>query len=73
MLKRWTAFSRFTDDGGICLTNNAADPHDAGGRLRRLRPRDVRLWHYAVAASHRPPGVRRARPTGGGGRAAQKA
>ncbi len=25
MLKRWTAFSRFTDDGRICLTNNAAE------------------------------------------------
>jgi transposase len=25
MLKRWTAFSRFLDDGRICLTNNAAE------------------------------------------------
>ncbi len=25
MLKRWTAFSRFTGDGRICLTNNAAE------------------------------------------------
>ena len=25
MLKRWTAFSRFTSDGRICLTNNAAE------------------------------------------------
>ena len=25
MLKRWTAFSRFVDDGRICLTNNAAE------------------------------------------------
>jgi hypothetical protein len=24
MLKRWTAFTRFLDDGRICLTNNAA-------------------------------------------------
>jgi len=30
MLKRWTAFSRFLDDGRICLTNNAAE--------RALRP-----------------------------------
>jgi transposase len=25
MLKRWTAFSRFVDDGRICMTNNAAE------------------------------------------------
>jgi transposase len=25
MLKRWTAFSRFLDDGRVCLTNNAAE------------------------------------------------
>ena len=25
MLKRWTAFARFLDDGRICLTNNAAE------------------------------------------------
>ncbi len=25
MLKRWPAFSRFLDDGRICLTNNAAE------------------------------------------------
>ena len=25
MLKRWTAFTRFLDDGPICLTNNAAE------------------------------------------------
>ena len=25
MLKRWASFSRFLDDGRICLTNNAAD------------------------------------------------
>ena len=25
MLKRWTAFNRFTGDGRICLTNNAAE------------------------------------------------
>jgi transposase len=25
MLKRWTAFTRFLDDGRICLTNNAAE------------------------------------------------
>jgi transposase len=25
MLKRWDAFTRFLDDGRICLTNNAAE------------------------------------------------
>jgi len=25
MLKRWAAFSRFLDDGRICLSNNAAE------------------------------------------------
>ena len=25
MLKRWPAFTRFLDDGCICLSNNAAD------------------------------------------------
>ncbi len=25
MLKRWTAFTRFLEDGRICLTNNAAE------------------------------------------------
>ena len=25
MLKRWTVFTRFLDDGRICLTNNAAE------------------------------------------------
>jgi transposase len=25
MLKRWTAFKRFLDDGRICLSNNAAE------------------------------------------------
>jgi hypothetical protein len=25
MLKRWSAFTRFLDDGRICLSNNAAE------------------------------------------------
>ena len=25
MLKRWTVFTRFLDDGRICLSNNAAE------------------------------------------------
>ena len=31
-LKRWTAFTRFLDDGRICLSNNAAE---RGIALRR--------------------------------------
>jgi transposase len=27
MLKRWPAFTRFLDDGRICLSNNAAKRH----------------------------------------------
>lgn len=25
MLKRWTSFTRFLDDGRVCLSNNAAE------------------------------------------------
>jgi hypothetical protein len=25
MLKRWDGFTRFLDDGRVCLTNNAAE------------------------------------------------
>ena len=46
MLKRWAAFTRFLDDGRICLTNNAAERALRGialGRkalaVRRLRSR----------------------------------
>jgi hypothetical protein len=39
MLKRWAAFTRFLDDGRICLTNNAAERALRGialGRRARL-------------------------------------
>jgi transposase len=35
MLKRWAAFSRFLDDGRICLTNNAAERALRGVALGR--------------------------------------
>jgi transposase len=35
MLKRWTAFTRFLDDGRICLTNNAAERALRGVALGR--------------------------------------
>ena len=35
MLKRWTAFSRFLDDGRICLSNNAAERAVRGIALGR--------------------------------------
>jgi hypothetical protein len=35
MLTRWLAFTRFFDDGRICLTNNAAEPALWGLALRR--------------------------------------
>jgi transposase len=41
MLKRWTAFTRFLDDGRICLTNNAAERALRGIALGR------RSWLFA--------------------------
>jgi len=35
MLKRWTAFTRFLDDGRICLSNNAAERAVRGIALGR--------------------------------------
>jgi len=35
MLKRWAAFTRFLDDGRICLSNNAAERALRGIALRR--------------------------------------
>ena len=45
MLKRWPAFTRFLDDGRICLSNNAAEralrhcPRQKVVVIRRLRSR----------------------------------
>jgi transposase len=41
MLKRWAAFSRFLDDGRICLTNNAAERALRGVALGR------KAWMFA--------------------------
>ena len=41
MLKRWAAFTRFLDDGRICLTNNAAERELRGVALGR------RAWLFA--------------------------
>ena len=41
MLKRWSAFTRFLDDGRICLTNNAAERALRGIALGR------RAWLFA--------------------------
>jgi hypothetical protein len=35
MLKRWNRFTRFIDDGSICLTNNAAERALRGFALGR--------------------------------------
>jgi hypothetical protein len=35
MLKRWSAFTRFLDDGRICLTNNCAERNLRGVALGR--------------------------------------
>jgi transposase len=41
MLKRWTSFTRFLDDGRICLTNNAAERALRGIALGR------KAWLFA--------------------------
>ena len=51
MLKRWNAFTRFLDDGWICITNNAAERALRGIALGR------KSWLFARA---RPRGGQRA-------------
>src|SRR3979409_941132 len=41
MLKRWTAFTRFLDDGRICISNNAAERALRGIALGR------KAWLFA--------------------------
>ena len=41
MLKRWSAFTRFLDDGRICLSNNAAERGVRGIALGR------KAWLFA--------------------------
>ena len=77
MLKRWPAFTRFLDDGRVCLSNNAAERglrgialgrkswlfagSDRGGHARR---RHVQPDRHGQDERHRPAGLarRRARP-----------
>jgi len=40
MLRRWDAFTRFLDDGRICLTNNAAE------RALRCVPLGRKAWLF---------------------------
>jgi hypothetical protein len=64
-LKRWSAFTRFLDDCGICLSNNAAERARAASpwvESRRPRRDDVqmivtclcRARHKAVYAEEEP-------------------
>jgi transposase len=47
MLKRWAAFTRFLDDGRICLTNNAAERALRGIAMRRsLYPSSSSVWKH---------------------------
>jgi hypothetical protein len=41
MLRRWPSFTRFLDDGRICLTNNAAERSLRGVAVRR------KAWLFA--------------------------
>jgi len=43
MLKRWSAFARFLDDGRICLTNNCAERELWGVPLGR------KSWRFAAS------------------------
>src|SRR5204863_5664558 len=52
MLKRWPSFTRFLDDGRICLTNNAAERALRGIALGR------RAWLFAGFRSGRGTGRR---------------
>ncbi len=46
LLNRWAAFTRFLDDGRVCLTNNAAERalRGCGGRKKKLDLRRFRRW-----------------------------
>jgi transposase len=47
LLKRWTAFTRFLDDGRICLSNNAAERALRGIAMRRsLYPPSLSIWEH---------------------------
>src|SRR6202035_1679531 len=47
LLKRWLAFTRFLDDGRICLSNNAAERALRGIATRRsLCPPSLSIWKH---------------------------
>ena len=43
MLRRWEAFTRFLDDGLVCLTNNAAE------RALRCVSLGCKAWLFCVS------------------------
>jgi hypothetical protein len=58
IIKRWDAFPLFLDDGGVCLSNNAAERALRGialGRKSRYRP--AGLAGGCPGADCRPPGA----------------
>jgi Transposase IS66 family len=54
MLKRWPAFTRFLDDGRICLSNSAAERALRGIAMRRsLCPSSSSTWkHWKLVCRH---------------------
>jgi hypothetical protein len=47
MLKCWSVFARFLDDGRICLSNNAAERRVRGiAMLRSLYPSSSSVWKH---------------------------
>ena len=69
MLKRWPAFTRFLDDGRICLSNNAAEtstawhcPRQKIMVVRGFRPRWAACRSNVQPDRHRQ--IERHRPTG---------
>ena len=54
MLRRWTAFTRFLDDGRVCITNNAAERALHGGEpAQRVAPRQHARLRGADRTAHR--------------------
>jgi transposase len=65
--QRWTAFTRFLDDGRVCLSNNAAERGQEIVTVRRLRSRratrrrHVQPDHHGEDERHRSAGLARRR------------